>query len=156
MSDRFPDFQFQTETGAAVQKVRDIRPPQSPQRPLYCSCSSQLTGSTLRHVFPAAAAASVPPESTAIPLRLLSPNTHPRSPRRLHRRPISVRLPAWPDPAFSPPSASSSLYPSHRAYRTPCAGQRDPAEERGLLHRRREVRVRMMSSLLVFCSVERI
>ncbi|CAD6273092.1 unnamed protein product [Miscanthus lutarioriparius] len=29
------------------------------------------------------------PESTAIPLRLLSPSTHPRSPRRLHRRPIS-------------------------------------------------------------------
>ncbi|XP_066367386.1 uncharacterized protein [Miscanthus floridulus] len=29
------------------------------------------------------------PESTAISLRLLSPSTHPRSPRRLHRRPIS-------------------------------------------------------------------
>ncbi|XP_066388472.1 uncharacterized protein [Miscanthus floridulus] len=29
------------------------------------------------------------PQSTAIPLRLLSPSTHPRSPRRLHRRPIS-------------------------------------------------------------------
>jgi len=67
-----------------------------------------------RHVLPAAAA-SVPPESTAITRRLLSP-PHPRSPLRVRRRQI-----------LSPPHLR----------------QRDPAEEGGLLHRRRERAVGM-------------
>lgn len=78
-------FQFQTDTGAAAEGLRHPSAPKpaSPQN----VHSSQLTGFTLRHVFPAAAA-SVPPESTASPLRLLSPRTHLRSPRRLHRRQV--------------------------------------------------------------------
>jgi hypothetical protein len=68
MFDRFPD---RDKRRSPQQKARDIS-------------SSQLTGSTRCHVFPAAVA-SVPPESTAIPVRLLSSSTHPCPPRRLCR-----------------------------------------------------------------------
>jgi hypothetical protein len=107
MFDRFPD---RDKRRSPQQKARDIS-------------SSQLTGSTRCHVFPAAVA-SVPPESTAIPVRLLSSSTHPCPPRRLRRRqvlpPPHLRTsPRLTRPCHLSSARLSSLYPSHRAYRTP-------------------------------------
>jgi molecular chaperone DnaJ len=62
------------------------------------------------------------------------------------RRPISVRLPAWSCHLSASSSPSCTLLIAFA--KLAGAGQRDPAEEGGLLHRRREVRVTMMRSVL--------
>lgn len=80
----------------------------------------QPTGSTPSHVFPAADA-SVPPKSTAIPRRLLSPSPHPCSPLRLRRSQVlsaphlrtSTRLILSSLRIFQP-----FMYPSHRVCQT--------------------------------------